>query len=402
MSTHALELENFRNSLSFDSLDSYSKAFDLFKIMGVRSKESVHSNILAALMRESAPHGLGASFLNVFVGAIGRTISNCDPVPAEVLSSVAGHSAKIARELECIDLVIDFPKLGLVVGVENKIWAREQPDQIKRYQETLVERYLGYRHKLIVFLTPEGRKPETMDKESTVPVHCMSYSTIVELLTMHKEKASIPAAGFIDQFCDHLEGYVTGNGEELNDLCWDLFSSHEETYKRLVKGYKYCISRKVEKAFLTLQARLESDTMFRNWEGKIEVNTWSTAKPDSSDIVHRDLDVRLEGWPTGVWVKIYKHTWFGVFPYVRETDINRVQPALPKFLGSPRLVPGWQNHFYASPGFASKEHRRLHAQGNDLGEHEINKALTMVHDCIVVIEEALKLSGWKTEEAAVI
>lgn len=402
MSTHALELENFRNSLSFDSLDSYSKAFDLFKIMGVRSKESVHSNILAALMRESAPHGLGASFLNVFVGAIGKTISDCNPVPAEVLSSVAGHNAKIARELECIDLVIDFPKLGLVVGVENKIWAREQPDQIKRYQETLVERYSGYRHKLMVFLTPEGRKPETMDKESTVPVYCMSYSTIAELLTRHKEKASVPAAGFIDQFCDHLEGYVTGNGEELNDLCWDLFSSHEETYKRLVKGYKYCVSRKVEEAFIALQARLESDTMFRNWEGKIEVNTWSTPKPDSSDIVHRDLDVRLEGWPTGVWVKIYKHTWFGVFPYVRGADINRVQPTLPKFLGSPRLVHGWQNHFYASPGFASKEHRRLHAQGNDLGEHELNKALTMVHDCIVVIEEALEFSGWKTEEAAVI
>lgn len=364
--------------------------------MGVHRKEIVHSNILAALMRESTPHGLGAAFLQSFVEAAGATHCVGKPVPVEVLSSVVGQKANVSRELEGIDLLVDFSDLGLVVGVENKIWAIEQPEQLKRYQETLCHRFSGYQHKLMVFLTPKGAEPVTMDRESSVPVYCMSYGSVAEQLTKLRHLAEGPAASFIDQFIEHVETYLSGNSE-LNDLCWDLFRQHEDAYQHIVDGYEFCVSRKIADAFREMHSRLQKDSLFRDWVGLIEVKTWSKFKPGTKEIVHFDLDVRLPSWPHGLWVKVYKHTWFGVFPYVRGVDIEKLRPAIPGFLTSPQAVKNWGDHYYASSSFSSADKRKLLDQGNKLGETEINKALTKVSDYIKAIDKELKSSGWLRE-----
>ena len=388
LSTLPLIFDNLKHSRAFGSLDAYSNAFDLFKVMDVRSKELIHSKILAALMNEGEPHGLGASFLNAFVKSIGEMSCMGNPVAPDILGSTAGTKAKIARELEHIDLLIEFPGLKLVIAIENKIWAGEQSEQIKRYQQTLCDRYSGY-HQALVYLTPKGKQPETIDLSSKVPVYCMSYGCVAQMLTDNKPSANASAAQFIEQFVAHVEKYMSGNSE-LNTLCWELFKQHEEAYRHIAKSYEYCIKRKVEEAFETMQSRIRTDSMFSDWAGLIKIN--ASSQPDRKHLVKCDLDIRLSNWPEGIWVKIYKHTWFAVFPYARGADSERLKTTMPGFYEAPRPVPDWEDHYFASAGFVSKDQRCVQPKGNELGDTDINTALTMVRDCIYEINNLLKVT----------
>ena len=42
-----------------------------------------------------------------------------------------------------------------------------------------------------------------------------------------------------------------------------------------------------------------------------------------------------------MWVKVYKHSWFGVFPYFLSSDIDAVSMRLAKFCSPAREVPAW-------------------------------------------------------------
>uniref|UniRef100_UPI0030DC9985 PD-(D/E)XK nuclease family protein n=1 Tax=Pseudomonas sp. RL_35y_Pfl2_P42 TaxID=3088710 RepID=UPI0030DC9985 len=64
-----------RNSAGFAALTRYTKAFDLFRVMGVSSKELVHSNILPAFMNADEAHGLGASVRDAFVTSLTQLLS---------------------------------------------------------------------------------------------------------------------------------------------------------------------------------------------------------------------------------------------------------------------------------------------------------------------------------------
>ncbi|MEP9316042.1 PD-(D/E)XK nuclease family protein [Pseudomonas sp. LABIM340] len=386
MTTLSALLDDLRHSSAFAALDAYSNAFDLFKVMDVRSKELIHSNILAALMSEGEPHGLGSVFLDAFVSSLGELRCMGTPLARDVLDSAAGAKAKISRELEHIDLLIEFPLRKLVIAVENKIWAAEQPEQIKRYQRTLCDRYPGY-ERALVYLTPLGKQPDTADPSSSVPVYCMPYGCVARQLRQSKSSATVQAAQFIEQFIAHVEKYMSGN-RELDDLCWALFKQHEEAYRHLVESYEYCIRLKVEQAFETIQSRIRDDGMFSAWVGLVEMS--ASSLPDRKNLLNFDLDVRLVHWPEGLRVKVYKHTWFAVFPYVRGADTVRLRAVMPGYFESPRPVPDWDDHYFASAGFVGREQRCVRPKGNELDETDINMALTMVRDCIDEINAALK------------
>jgi len=190
MSTETEQIEELFLSSEFGMLSAYSKEFNLFETMGIRSKETIHSNILAALLNPDASHGIGHTFIDLFLLAI-KSSHNSSGIPltfSDTLSAT-GTNVRVFRELECIDIVIEFPDAKLVVGIENKIWSDEQTDQIMRYQNTLRSRYKNFK-KAIVFLTPSGKEPITADKNiDDVPVYCMPYSKISEICRTSKNNA---------------------------------------------------------------------------------------------------------------------------------------------------------------------------------------------------------------------
>jgi hypothetical protein len=379
----AAQLVALRASSGFTSLGRYTTAFDMFKAMGVSTKELTHSNILAAFMNANGSHGIGSAFRDAYVASLSKLPCSGWALTSQVLDSATGAKAKISRELAHIDVLLDFPDKRLVIAIENKIWAVDQRDQVARYQQALCELYPHHEHRALVYLTPTGRESPTQDLQSRVPVYQQSYGQLAALLRQYQSHATSSDAYFIDQFCTHVEKTMSGNSE-LNNLCWEIYQQNEDAYVHLVKQYEYCKTRKMTELFERLVERLVSDRLFEDIASELEVR--SSAKKDKQQY---DLDVRLCRWPEGVWIKIYKHTWFGVFPFFRSEDREALSARLPKFTQPAHAVPDWADLYFASTRFLVKEDRCVLEQGDRVTELHLDEALTRVHDCMVEINHAL-------------
>lgn len=367
----------------FAALSRYTGAFDMFRVMGVSNKELVHSNILAALLNSQAAHGLGHRFRNAYVSSL----ADCDcigaPLSAGVLTGISSAPAKVARELAHMDVLLDFPTLRLVIAIENKIWAADQPSQVARYQEALCELYPHYTHRMLVYLTPTGRCSPTVNAKSDVPVYQQSYAQLVSLIRQEQPHASPSAAHFMGELATHMEKTMTGNSE-LRQLCWKIFEQHETAYRELLKNFEYCIIRKLDGVFDGLERSLPFDPLFEQWNGQVEIKQYRNAKEN-----WYDLDFRLKHWPAGVWVKIFKHHMFGVFPYYRGADMEALKAYLPAFTLAPKVVEKWKDHYAASLGFHSIEARRVLGKGDEVNQTHVAQALVVARNCVAEIEKVL-------------
>lgn len=351
--------------------------------MGVRHKEHVHSNILAALLDPNYSHGMGYVFINLFLRALKETpIFSGIPFSLSTIIATTNTRVKITRELEHIDLVIEFPDVNVIIAIENKIWAREQPEQIQRYQSALDNRYKNY-HKALVFLTPTGRNPTTANTNSLIPIYCMSYGKISWISQLAMNSAGHSANFFIGQFISHLERYMTGNSE-VKELCWQLFKKHEDVYNYIAKHHEYCIARKILEYFDKISNIIENDNMFLAWRNKLEVE-----KKYQQDKVKFDINLRNKSWPEGIYIKIYKHGWLGIFPFVKETNKELVKKYFTK---EPKPVRYWNEHYYFSNNESLDKERCVLENGNEISDSEVNSVLSKLQEFLKEIEEVLNKS----------
>lgn len=386
----ALRVKQLSASEQFHALTQYTKAFDLFKMMGVSSKELVHSNVIAALLNDRESHGLGASLRDDYLRSLAscKVASGSIPVAREVFESAVGERAKVSRELDHIDIVLAFPTRGLVIGIENKTWATDQPKQVANYQQALCDLYPNYAHRLVVYLSPTGRESPTTDDEHQTPVYYQSYGQLAALIRQQRAHAQPALAYFLDQLTAHIEKTMSGN-TELKAQCWKIFEENEEAYEHLVKHYDHCQWQKLEKRFSYLESLLLKSHMFEPWAGKLDIK--HNRRSEREKRLY-DLDLRVEGWPEGVWIKIYKHSWFGVFPYFHDNDLESVATRLPQYAAPARAVPDWQNLYLASRGFLIKEDRCILDLGNQTTETHLNQALELVLDCMKEIDATLGIA----------
>lgn len=372
----------------FVALTQYSRAFDPFRVMGISTKELLHSRVIAAFLNANEPHGWGSTFRDDYLASLVncRQAGAAQPIDASILLKAAGVRAKVSRELANIDILMDFPEVRLVIAIENKIRAIDQPEQLARYQESLCQLFPHYEHRAIVYLTPTGRDSPTANLDCLrVPVYYQSYAMLAAMLTRCRAQASPPAGKFLDQFISHIERNMT-DSSQIKDLCWDVFEHNEEAYEHLASHLFYCRRRKHTTRFEALEKEVRHSIQFNEWASEIQTRILETSKGDNPCL---DLDIRLTSWPNGVWVKLYKHSWLGVFPYFLGQDSEQVSQRLPQFCAPSRDVPDWSGHLYASLEFQLKTDRAVNEEGNRATDSDYNAALARVYKCIVEINDAL-------------
>jgi hypothetical protein len=155
---------------------------DFFGVLRLQRKETLHSAAIAWLVDPAARHGLGVSFLQALLGHL---------FPGEDFAQL--HAARAVCEVTrgpCrADIVIELA--GVVVVVENKVDAIESPRQCA----ILHEQFGPEPNTRYVFLTPDGRAPETAEE---TPFVCFGYATVRTLLSealRSTPASSVGAAG---------------------------------------------------------------------------------------------------------------------------------------------------------------------------------------------------------------
>ena len=220
------------SSPHYKALATYEPPFNPFEIVGATHRELIHSSVLAWLLRDEANKEFRQKFIDKIATdkpKLGLSAPNDhgDPrlKPTEVkteYSFEAGVDKDGKFEGGSIDVFAHFEFLNLVVGIEVKVNAGEQPAQVERYQRSLRQDYSGY-EKVIVFLTPEGYPSETKSNVSGVPVLEMSWINIAGMIRK-MQSALGDENDFRMQFLQHLDRNIVMNETEEQRMVRELLS----------------------------------------------------------------------------------------------------------------------------------------------------------------------------------
>ena len=239
MSNLQQAIDKLRSSRYYKELAAYKPPFNPFEITGVTRRELTHSSVLAWLLRDKA----NKEFRQIFVTWIR------DRIVAEAKKKGDHHKLqklweglevpenhedsslepKIVRtekgdKTSRIDVFAHFESLKLVIGIEVKVEAGEQLNQVTKYQKFLCQKYPdpGYK-KVIVFLTPKGYPSETKSKHSDAYVLEMSWSDIAWMVRKMRSALG-DENNFRMQFSRHLERNIAMNETEEQRIVRELLS----------------------------------------------------------------------------------------------------------------------------------------------------------------------------------
>ena len=195
-----------KHSEILDALDATGGRFNMFKICEVNHYENTHSAIIVEFLSPDGSHGLKAKFLECFVNKFCekdlKQGFNCENARVKT----EHHTGDDGR----IDILIEDEK-GHAIIIENKIYADDQWEQLKRYNNFAKKNYSdgndGKENYQIFYLTLSGGKASEQSSQG-VEYTRISYRT--EIITWLEECVCI-AARFpmvretIIQYINHLK-----------------------------------------------------------------------------------------------------------------------------------------------------------------------------------------------------
>lgn len=167
-----------------------SDTFNVFQILDDAVCENSWSRILAALFTSNGGHNLGLIPLMTWLAVVGdnrfKTLAN----RAGASSALCEWGTMERRRLDILIKLLD--KHGCligVVGIENKVWSGEQPNQLKDYQAALCDVFRDV-PKILLFLTPDERVPLTGVDTGLCLCHPCSYKTLVSMCDKLRSSAN--------------------------------------------------------------------------------------------------------------------------------------------------------------------------------------------------------------------
>ena len=268
-------------------IDADGSRFNLFRIFGVDHYENTHSAIIAELLDPSGAHGLKHKFVQCFVENLNLNkyidfnFENCI-----VLTEFQTPNGRF-------DILIRDTNNKAII-VENKIYASDQWEQIKRYDSFAKTEY-GEGNYLLLYLTLSGNEASFQSAQN-VTYNQISYSIdIIEWL----DKCVEIAARFpivresIVQYINHLKKLTNQDMDTKNK---------EEIIKLLTKP------ENIEAAFFISQnmTSIKEDIVKKHFNNALEeirneLNLVSL-KPLETNVIYSGFGFEVPNWK---YFKIY-------------------------------------------------------------------------------------------------
>jgi hypothetical protein len=154
---------------------------NLFSILDHAVCENSWSRVLGFLFDSNEGHDLDMRPLRIWLSSAkaGRFTRLAQQAVASSTSCEWG-TGEMRRLDILIKLLDQGGRLKAVIGIENKVWSGEQWEQLSDYQKALCEHFRGV-PKLLIFLTPDKRVPQTSDANESCHCHPCSYTTLVTM-----------------------------------------------------------------------------------------------------------------------------------------------------------------------------------------------------------------------------
>lgn len=215
---------------SDEVLDATGGRFNIFKILGVNQYETIHSKILASFLNPKGTHGMKSRFLELFIQVceLESFCFNCENAAVHTEASAPTEHAN-GR----IDILIKSNSKMIII--ENKLRAKDQPQQLKRYDEWAKKNSLEYK---ILYLTKDEH--EASDQSGAdVEYKTISYP---EEITNWLEKCCLESAKYplvretIIQYKNLIDHYTGGSMTQkaMNDIVELLAKDENITIAQII------------------------------------------------------------------------------------------------------------------------------------------------------------------------
>lgn len=155
-------------------LDATGARFNMFKIVGVNHYENTHSAIITEFLNPKGSHGLKHRLLEIFINSIFKEN------PFEFDSVNASIKTEAPTKDGRIDILIEDGKNKAII-LENKVYANDQKEQLKRYNEFAIEKY-GLSNYKILYLTLLGSEASLQSAEGVEYIQISYKNEIIEWL----------------------------------------------------------------------------------------------------------------------------------------------------------------------------------------------------------------------------
>ncbi len=142
--------------------------FNIFNVMGVSTSEvKLHSAFIAELLNPYGNHGLGEKFLKIFIDEISNKSVGDDSKRGFIFDTLSIKNVIVEKDIGPIkgdhggriDICIEDNN-GCYVIIENKIYAGDQDNQMKRYWNYAQEKCKSDKNRYrLVYLTLDGHEP---------------------------------------------------------------------------------------------------------------------------------------------------------------------------------------------------------------------------------------------------
>ena len=195
-------------------LEDY-QSINLMQILGVARKEQPHSCFIGWLLDPQGSHGLGDRFLKPFLQKAQEICQQDFELDLSEVQVDLERGSGQGRP----DITVETPNCLCIV--ENKITSPEGTGQTQGYADD-AEANAPNKHRLLVFLTPEGRTP---GDERFYP---MNYVQVLELLSPLAQSSlrSEEVRFAILQFITNIRETVLGE-KHLQDRLIRLLDDYE-------------------------------------------------------------------------------------------------------------------------------------------------------------------------------
>lgn len=156
-------------------LDATGARFNMFKIVGVNHYENTHSAIITEFLNPKGSHGLKHGLLETFINSIFKEN------PFEFNFVNASIKTEAPTKNGRIDILIEDDKQKKAIIVENKVFACDQKEQLKRYNEFAKKKY-GLSNYKILYLTLSGSEASLQSAEGVDYLQISYKNEIIDWL----------------------------------------------------------------------------------------------------------------------------------------------------------------------------------------------------------------------------
>lgn len=313
-------------------------AFDIDLFRYFKVGENKTSQILASFLNPNGAHGQAELFMSIFTEILRNKLEGRsqdamknpkdDEVQQRFLTAMNLLDGLRIKPEQSIDRVEKSTKPGkrridiyittrnFAIAIENKVWAKDQIDQLMDYDKFLADRH-GQNY-LLVYLTPHGKKPADVsismdnwnERLAAGTICSLSYKN--DILPMMEEwEAKCKAErvrSFLREFKTHLHvKFLGGNNLNMTKALENIIRIDAETVKSLAYSYQALekeardkidwVAKKFKTRYSEEVKNIKPLDTFHSSEQyyvfKISLKTGSSSATDENEIMTNQVYVHL-------------------------------------------------------------------------------------------------------------